>query len=106
MEAYNQNLLQDASYHLDNLKVNLTKLKLVYNRNRELVAFIDGLIEDCDLILLIINSYDKHSVRLMCNIINLSFINPNCHGMLLSITKKRYVSSLDKGKMDYKNFQI
>lgn len=106
MEAYNQNLLQDASYHLDNLKVNLTKLKLAYNRDRELVAFIDSLIRDCDLILLIINSYDKHNVRLMCNIINHSYMNPNCHGVILCITKKRYNGSIDKGKMDYKNFQI
>ncbi|MBC7523930.1 MAG: hypothetical protein H7239_05780, partial [Flavobacterium sp.] len=46
MAAYNQDLLQDAAYHLDNHKTNLTRIKLDYNRERELVSFIDQLIKD------------------------------------------------------------
>jgi hypothetical protein len=104
MEPYNHDLLQDAFYHLDNLKFKLTELKLEHNRNRELVYFIDDLIKDCDLIQLIIQSYDKHNFRHLCNIVNHSFTNPNCHGVILCIPKKRFARTLDKGKMDYINF--
>lgn len=106
MEAYNQNLLQDASYHLDNHKTNLTKLKLAYNRDRELVSFIDQLIKDCDLIELIIKSYDKHNIILLCAMANHSFSNPTCHGVIITIIKKRFTNNLDRGRMNYINFPI
>lgn len=104
MEAYNQDLLHDAFYHLDNLKMNLTKLKLIYNRNRELVDFADGLIKDCEFIQFIIRSYDKHNFRKLCDMVNHSFLNPDCHGVILVIAKKRFENNLDQSKMHYIKF--
>jgi hypothetical protein len=75
MEAYNQDLLQDTSYHLDNLKINLTRLKILYNRERNTVDLIDDLIKDCELIQLLIRSYDNKNFRLMCDMINIMLLN-------------------------------
>lgn len=75
METYNQDLLQDIFYHLDNLKVDLTRLKILYNRERNIVNSVDSLINDCDLIQLILRSYDNNNFRLMCNMINIMLLN-------------------------------
>jgi hypothetical protein len=100
MEPYNQDLLQDAFYHLDNLKFNLTKLKLDYNRDRVIVTYIDQLLKDCELIQLIIQNYDIYSFRSLCNLINNSFSDPNSHGVLAIIPKKRFGENFDRGKLD------
>lgn len=99
MEAYNQNLLQDAFFHIDNLKKNLTILKLNYNRNRELVSAIDEILKDCNLIQLIIRSYDNYNFRNFCDIVNCSFKNSDCHGVIIIISKKRYGNNYDRTKM-------
>ena len=104
MGAYNQDLLQDAFYHLNNLKSNLTKLKLAYNRDRLIVSYIDDLLKDCELIQLIIQSYDIYSFRNLCNIINNSFSDPNSHGVLAIIPKKRFGENFDRGKLDLIKF--
>ena len=101
MEPYNKDLLQDAFYHLDNLKSNLTKLKLAYNRDRLIVSYIDDLLKDCELIQLIIQSYDIYSFRSLCNMINNSFSDPNSHGVLAIIPKKRFGENFDRGKLDF-----
>jgi hypothetical protein len=106
MVAYNQNLLQDAFHHLDNLKLKLTKLKLAYNRDRIIVSCIDDLLKDCELIQFIIESYDNHNFRHLCNIINNSFLNPNTHGVHAIITRKRFEHNADRGKFDLLNFTV
>ena len=106
MAAYNQNLLQDAAYHLDNHKTNLTRIKLDYNRERELVTFIDQLIKDCDLIELIIKSYDKHNIMLLCALANHSFSDPSSHGVTITIIKNRFANNLDRGRMNHIIFPI
>ena len=75
MVAYSQDLLQDAFYHLDMLKIKQTKVKLAYNRDRAIVNCMDELLKDCELIQLIIQSYDSHNFRYLCNLINHSFSN-------------------------------
>jgi hypothetical protein len=104
MEPYNQDLLQDAFYHLQNLKFNLTKLKLAYNRDRLIVSYIDDLLKDCELIQLIIQSYDSYNFRLLCNMINNSFSDSNSHGVLAIITKKRLGENYDRGKLNHIKF--
>lgn len=104
MEPYNQDLLQDAFYHLNNLKSNLTKLKLAYNRDRLIVSYIDDLLKDCELIQLIIQSYDSYNFRLLCNMINNSFSDPNSHGVLAIIPKKRFGENFDRGKLNHIKF--
>lgn len=106
MEAYNQDFLRDAFYHLDSLKLKLTKLKLAYNRDRSTVGYIDDLLKDCELIQLIIQSYDSYNFRLLCNMINNSFADSNTHGVFAIITKKRFESNIDKGKLDLIKFTI
>lgn len=93
MEPYNQDLLQDAFYHLNNLKFNLTKLKLAYNRDRAIVNNIDHLLEVCELILNIIKRYDIHNFRRLCDNINSSFLDPNSHGVLAYIIKKQFAEN-------------
>lgn len=106
MAAYNHDLLPDAFYHLDNLKLNLTKLKLAYNRDRQIVSSIDDLLKDCELIQLIIQSYDSHNFRLLCNLINNSFSDTNCHGVLAIITKKCYGEHYDRGRLNQIRFLV
>jgi hypothetical protein len=104
MEPYNQDLLQDAFYYLDNLKFNLTKIKLAYNRDRAIVNHIDNLLKDCELIQLIVQSYDSYNFRLLCNMINNSFADPNSHGVLVFIIKKRFGENYDRGKLNHIKF--
>lgn len=104
MEPYNKDLLQDAFYHLENLKFNLTKLKLDYNRDRVIVTYVDHLLKDCELIQLIIQNYDIYSFRSLCNLINNSFSDPNSHGVLAIIPKKRFGKNFDRGKLDLIKF--
>jgi hypothetical protein len=106
MAAYNQDLLQDAFYHLDNLKLKLTRIKLTSNRDRALVNCIDELLKDCDLIQLIIQSYDVYNFRLLCNIINNSFADINTHGVHAMITRKRYGPNIDKTKLNFISFAV
>lgn len=106
MAAYNHDLLPDAIYHLDNLKLNLTKLKLAYNRDRQIVSDIDDLLKDCELIQLIIQSYDSHNFRLLCNLINNSFSDENCHGVMAFITKKRFGRRYDRGRLNQITFIV
>lgn len=101
MEAYNQNLLNDVFYHLHNLKQKITHVKLNYNRDRDLVNTVDDLLKTCDLIQFIIQSYDSYNVRHLCNIINNSFADPNSHGIIAIITKKRYADTFDRGRLDF-----
>lgn len=104
MDANNQNLIADAFYHLDILKTDLTRQKILHNRDREFVDTIDKLLSHCELIQLLLKSYDSLNFRLLCNIVNSSFMNPNCHGVTIIIPKKRLANNLDKGKMDYITF--
>ena len=104
MEPYNQDLLQDAFYHIGNLKFNLTKLKLANNRDRTIVNHIDDLLKDCELIQLIIQSYDSYNFRLLCNMINTSFSDSNSHGVIAIITKKRFEPNIDKSKLNLIKF--
>jgi hypothetical protein len=99
MEALKQNLTQDTFYHLDNLKFNLTKLKLAHDRNRTIVDHIDDLLTDCELIQLIIQSYDNHNFRHVCNVINNYFLDPNIQGVSIVFIKKRYELNIDHGKL-------
>ena len=99
MEPYNQDLLQDAFCHLDNVKFKLTKLKLDYNRDLVIVTYIDHLLKDCELIQLIIQNYDIYSFRSLCDLINNSFLDPNSHGVLAIIPKKRFGENFDRGKL-------
>lgn len=101
MAAYNQDFLQDAFFHVDNLKLTLTRLKITYNRDRTIVCCIDKLLYDCELIQLIIQTYDIYNFRYLCNKINNSFINPNSHGVHVVITKKRYGPTIDYGKLEF-----
>ena len=106
MVAYNQDLLQDAFYHLDMLKIKQTKVKLAYNRDRVIVNCMDELLKDCDLIQLIIQSYDSHNFRYLCNLINHSFSNPATHGVHIIIRKKRFANNTDQGKFDLINITL
>lgn len=106
MEEYNQDLLQDVFFHINNLKLKQTKLKLAYNRDRIIVSCIDDLLKDFELIQFIIESYDNHNFRHLCNMINNSFLNPNTHGVHAIITKKRFEHNADKGKFDLLNFTV
>ena len=106
MVAYNQDLLQDAFYHLDMLKIKQTKLKLAYNRDRLIVNCMDDLLKDCELIQLLVASYDNHNFRYLCNLINTAFANPNNHGVHVIITKKRFEYNADKGKFELIPFTI
>lgn len=106
MAAYNQDLLHDAFYHLDILKVKQTKVKLAYNRDRVIVNCMDELLKDCELIQLIIQSYDSHNFRYLCNLINQSFSNPETHGVYIILTKKRFENNADKGKFDLINYPL
>ena len=101
MEAYNQDLMQDAFYHLDNLKSNLTKLKLAYNRDRLIVSYIDDLLKDCELIQLIIQSYDIHNFRRLCDNINSCFLDPNSHGVLAYIIKKQFAENYRRDRLSH-----
>lgn len=106
MAAYNQDLLQDAFYHLDMLKLKQTKIKLAYNRDRVIVNCMDELLKDCELIQFIIQSYDSHNFRYLCNLINLSFSNPETHGVHVFLIKKRFENNADKGKFDLINLAL
>ena len=101
MEPYNQDLLQDAIYHLHDLELNLTKLKLAYNRDRVIVNYIDHLLKDCELILTIIQRYDVHNFRRLCGNINSSFLDPNSHGLLAYIIKKRFAENYRGDKLNH-----
>ena len=106
MVAYNQDLLQDAFYHLDMLKTKQTKVKLAYNRDRVIVNCMDELLKDCELIQFIIQSYDSYNFRYLCNLINHSFSKPETHGVYIILTKKRFENNADKGKFDLINLAL
>jgi hypothetical protein len=106
MEAYNQDLLKDAVYHLDNLKFDLTKLKLAYNRDREIMTYVDGFLYNCDLIQLMIERYDTYNCIRLCNIINNTFLDLNSHGALIFMPKKCFGKDYNRGKMTQINFDL
>ena len=81
---------QDPAYYLENITISEDY----------------DLLKDCELIQFIIESYDNHNFRHLCNMINNSFINQNTHGVHAIITKKRFELNADRGKFDLINFTV
>jgi hypothetical protein len=106
MQAYNEDLLQNAFFHFERLKRNLTELKLTYSKDRAIVNHIDALLKDCELAQLIIQSYDSHNFKLLCDMINNSFSDPNSHGVLVFIPKKRFGKNYNRGKLNQITFEV
>lgn len=106
MEPFNQDLLQGAFCHLENLKLILTRLQLKHSIDRVTVNDIYDSLHECQFIELNIKSYDNHNFRLLCNSINSSFSDPNSHGVKVFITKKKFGKNFDAGKLSTLNFEV
>ena len=101
MDPYNPDLAQDIFYHFNNLKVKLCKIKIKYNKDRAIVNQIDDLLNDCEFIEFIIKKYDTKNFLHLCNKINSSFSDPNSHGVLAHIIKKRFAENYRGDKLNY-----
>ena len=107
MQNDNQIYISDALSHLSGLKTDFARLRLDYNRDKQLVYTIEKYIESCELIGQLIKGYDSHNFKLLSNNINSVLLkDAELHGVLITIKKSKHVNNFDHSKMASITFEI
>lgn len=103
----NQKNISDALSHLNALKIEFARLRLDYNRDKQLVYTFAKHVESCELIEQLIKGYDNHNFKLLSNNINSVLLkDAELHGVLITIKKSKHAPNFDHSKMASIIFEI
>lgn len=106
-QTNNQILISDALVHLETLKTDLSRLRLDYNRDSNLVYATSRHIESCELIGQLVKTYDNPNFKLLSNTINsLLLQDSELHGILITIKKGKHRDNFNHCKMASVVFEI
>ena len=107
MQSDNQIYISDVLNHLNDLKTDFARLRLDYNRDKQLVYSIGKYIESCELIEQLIKGYDNHNFKLLSKNINSVLLkDAELHGVLITIKKSKHTHNFDHSKMASIIFEI